>query len=96
MGVWFKGRSLKLDMVAHAGFQHWGGRGRQTICEFEASLACLMSSRIARTTQRNPVKDAVHKVRSDMAAGVDSCCDSGVCTDLSSASKERHGVKARL
>jgi hypothetical protein len=31
-----------------------GGRGRQ-ISEFEASLIYRVSSRIARTTQRNPV-----------------------------------------
>jgi hypothetical protein len=31
-----------------------GGRGRQ-ISEFEASLVYRVSSRIARTTQRNPV-----------------------------------------
>jgi hypothetical protein len=33
---------------------NWGGRGRQ-ISEFEASLAYSVSSRTARTTQRNPV-----------------------------------------
>jgi hypothetical protein len=31
-----------------------GGRGRQ-ISEFEASLVYIVSSRTARTTQRNPV-----------------------------------------
>jgi hypothetical protein len=34
--------------------QHLGGRGRQ-ISEFEASLVYRVSSRTARTTQRNPV-----------------------------------------
>jgi hypothetical protein len=34
--------------------QHSGGRGRQ-ISEFEASLVYKVSSRAARTTQRNPV-----------------------------------------
>jgi hypothetical protein len=34
--------------------QHLGGRGRQ-IFEFEASLVYKVSSRTARTTQRNPV-----------------------------------------
>jgi hypothetical protein len=33
-----------------------GGRGRgRQVSEFEASLVCSMSSRTARTTQRNPV-----------------------------------------
>jgi hypothetical protein len=35
-------------------FQQSGGRGRQ-ISEFEASLVYRVSSRTARTTQRNPV-----------------------------------------
>jgi hypothetical protein len=34
--------------------QHLGGRGRW-ISEFEASLVYSLSSRTARTTQRNPV-----------------------------------------
>jgi hypothetical protein len=34
--------------------QHLGGRGRR-ISEFEASLVYRVSSRTARTTQRNPV-----------------------------------------
>ena len=34
--------------------QALGGRGRR-ICEFEASLVYRVSSRTARTTQRNPV-----------------------------------------
>jgi hypothetical protein len=33
-----------------------GGRGRQ-ISEFEASLVYKVSSRTARTTQRNPVSE---------------------------------------
>jgi hypothetical protein len=36
--------------------QHLGGRGRW-ISEFEASLIYKVSSRAARTTQRNPVSE---------------------------------------
>jgi hypothetical protein len=41
-----------------------GGRGRQ-ISEFEASLVYRVSSRTARTTQRNPVSGGkkVHSIR---------------------------------
>jgi hypothetical protein len=39
---------------AHLYSQYLGGRGRR-ISEFEASLVYRASSRIARTTQRNPV-----------------------------------------
>jgi hypothetical protein len=42
-------------VVVHAfNSQHLGGRGRQ-MSEFEASLVYRVSSRTARTIQRNPV-----------------------------------------
>jgi hypothetical protein len=40
--------------------QHLGGRGRQ-ISEFKASLVYRVSSRAARTTQRNPVLKKTNK-----------------------------------
>jgi hypothetical protein len=40
--------------------QHLGGRGRQ-ISEFEASLVYKVSSRTARTAQRNPVSKNKNK-----------------------------------
>jgi hypothetical protein len=43
---------------------HWGGRGRQ-ISEFEASLVYKVSSRTARTIQRNPVSKNQNKTESD-------------------------------
>jgi hypothetical protein len=48
--------SICWAAVAHAfnPITHSGGRGRQ-ISEFEASLVYRVSSRTARTTQRNPV-----------------------------------------
>ena len=42
--------------------QHLGGRGRW-ISEFEASLVYRVSSRTARTTQRNPVSKNQKKER---------------------------------
>jgi len=39
-----------------------GGRNRQ-ISEFEASLVYRMSSRTARTTQRNPVSKTQNKIK---------------------------------
>ena len=53
------GPSLTYDSEPSSGgarllSQHLGGRGWQ-ISEFEDSLVCRVSSRIARATQRNPV-----------------------------------------
>jgi hypothetical protein len=44
------------DSYKSSELQHWGGRGRR-ISEFEASLVYRVSSRTARTIQRNPVKN---------------------------------------
>jgi hypothetical protein len=44
----------KVCKMGRAVMLHLGGRGRQ-ISEFETSLVYRMSSRTARTTQRNPV-----------------------------------------
>ena len=43
---------------------HFGGRGRQ-ISEFEDSLVYRVSSRTARTTQRNPVSKKQKKAQRD-------------------------------
>jgi hypothetical protein len=45
---------------AHLQFLHLGGRGRQ-LSEFVDSLIYRMSSRTARTTQRNPVQKIKNK-----------------------------------
>jgi hypothetical protein len=41
---------------------HLGGRGRR-VSEFEASLVCKVSSRIARAIQRNPVSKKSKKIK---------------------------------
>jgi hypothetical protein len=47
-----------------------GGRGRQ-ISEFKASLVYRVSSRTARTTQRNPVlKNQKKKIKETLPKGV--------------------------
>jgi hypothetical protein len=49
-----------------------GGRGKR-ISEFEASLVYRVSSRIARTTQRNPVsKNQKKKKKKNRSAQIDS------------------------
>ena len=47
-------------MVAHAFNHHLGGRGRD-LCEFKGSLVYRESSRMVRTTQRNPVLNSYPK-----------------------------------
>lgn len=65
----FSSCSLEINEVkaGHGGTclssQHWGGRGRQDLCEFKASLVHTASSRSARATSGNTAsKQEVNRV----------------------------------
>jgi len=60
-------------VVSHAFNPSTGGRGRCT-SEFEASLVCRVSSRIARATQRNPAWKKKGKYTNGFPGRCQGCC----------------------